>query len=751
MAGPGDTKTGDPGWNEKDVFLGALGKPAAERDAFLDAHCPDAESKARIQTLLRHHAQASDKFVTIDLDAAGTAPTLPSQIEEFKILHRLGEGGMGVVYLAEDTILGRRVALKVLARHLTGSEQALARFREEARSAASLTHPAIVPVFKFGRDGDDYYLVSEYVDGRTLADLIAERKKGLSKENTDDIRQWHRQAAEIIATIADALDTAHRAQIVHRDVKPSNILMDRTRGPRLTDFGIAKHLVEEDRTRQTGLIGSCHYMSPEQADIANTRIDQRSDLFSLGVVLYEMLALRLPFEGATLGQVLIAVIECNPNRLSSLNTGVPKDLETITQKSLEKRPSDRYQTAAHVAADLRCWLAGDPILASPPSIKRMVFRWISKHRRRSTIGVVLILVSALALLSWKLKTSTDATKAWFQIESEVPAKIFCRAISPTTLEPEASEKLLGVTPIVRCSLAPGQYRITLVTADGSLTEFNLIAIATGINNLRVLRGRGIANYARLPSMDQRDSSTLEGALVSASAASQNMQFIPEGNYMFGSDTTSDKRFHSHTVHISSFFLDRYAVTNREYRVFANATGHASPAHWTEYGFDETLAERPVVRISLEDAEAYARWRGKRLPTICEWQAATRGTRGALYPWGDQLEEGSATPGPPIADATDDLSRLDFKLYARYQKCTTNVDVVNNLLGTPHFLQIFGNVRELTGSILIDKRDVISAGRAWSDPVNSTTLGDVWMYPMEAISFKHGFRCAKSAQLPVEQQ
>src|SRR6185436_12587368 len=152
----------------------------------------------------------------------------------------------------------------------------------------------------------------------------------------------------------------------HRDVKPSNILMDPAHGPRLTDFGIAKHLVEEARTRATDVIGSCHYMSPEQASIAKARVDQRSDIFSLGVVLYEMLALRRPFEGDTVVQVLRAVVSLDPPGLAQVDRRIARDLVTICHKALEKEPDRRYQTAAHMAADLRCFLEDRPILARPP-------------------------------------------------------------------------------------------------------------------------------------------------------------------------------------------------------------------------------------------------------------------------------------------------------------------------------------------------------------------------------------------------
>ena len=287
--------------NEKAIFSDALALESHERERYLRDVCPDDSVRLRIEALLRHHIAAGDGVFLRrashpheDSDSH-TFGGLSERIDEFRILRRIGEGGMGSVYLAEDTILGRQVALKVLAPHLIDSDEALARFRQEARAAATVTHPSIVPVFRLAVEGgvergmgaDRHYIVSEFVDGPTLARVFDnERSRRLAGTNssgrTVDLLAWHRRVAECVGTIADALDACHRANIVHRDVKPSNILLDRERGPRLTDFGIAKRLPEPGRGFEpTSVIGSCHYMSPEQASTTGVSIDQRSDIFSL--------------------------------------------------------------------------------------------------------------------------------------------------------------------------------------------------------------------------------------------------------------------------------------------------------------------------------------------------------------------------------------------------------------------------------------------------------------------------------------
>ncbi len=279
-----------------EVFTNALGLEGKTREDYLDEACPTSQARARIEQLLRHHAEAPEEFLTQSVDSA-EAGDVPEQIDEFRIIKRLGEGGMGVVYLAKDTTLDRNVALKILHGHVP-FESAAIRFQDEARSAATLKHPGIVPVFRFGSWGEQKYLVTEFVDGPTLAQLIDTQKQAITQTSTPRaVKGWLRRVAEISLLLAEALEAAHRGNVVHRDVKPSNILMDAQLGPRLTDFGIAKHFKDQEPNIQTGLIGSCHYMSPEQANIEGARVDFRSDIFSLGVVLYEMLTFVRPFEG----------------------------------------------------------------------------------------------------------------------------------------------------------------------------------------------------------------------------------------------------------------------------------------------------------------------------------------------------------------------------------------------------------------------------------------------------------------------
>lgn len=737
-------------WDEKAVFLTFLGLPEDQREAFLEKACPDDVARDRIRTLLRHHGEASEDFLT-ERTKTMSEPERPTMIEEFRILHRLGEGGMGVVYLAEDTVLGRKVALKILARHLSGSEQALARFREEARSAAALKHPAIVPVFKFGRDGDDAFLVSELVEGPTLASVIEEKRRTMTGSGAAGMRDWHRHCAEMVAVIADALDSAHRAEIVHRDVKPSNILIDPDRGPRLTDFGIAKHLTEENRNRHTGIIGSCHYMSPEQAAIADTLVDQRSDIFSLGVVLYEMLALRLPFDGKTIHQVLQAVIHREPPRLRTVNRQIPADLETICHKAIEKSPRDRYQSAAHVAADLRCFLRGDPILAAPPNLVRRARRWISRHR----IAVIAAFSASITLtaggLGWQLKRASDQSMAWLSVFSDKAGRlVYAQSVDPTMFEIAHEARLVGKTPMDRISLSPGQYRLTICSPEsGAFAEFNVLALMPGWDARVSLWAYSDSAESEYAGNDRGASSLLCGKLAPARGLGvEGMARVDAGSFRCGQKNTKRGLLREQKAILPAFFVDEREVSNAEYRSFANATGAHEPFPWKEFGYDPALADRPVVGIRIEDAEAYARWRGKRLPTMLEWQAAARGRHGWYYPWGRKALSPDQLPPFDKVMAEVMQTREARDHYGYYKKYTVSCDTRSPITCSSSLLQVFGNVREITGSIVTTSgASGIAMGRSWFDPPALSKLSDVWTFPVDSFSFMHGFRCAKSAAPP----
>ncbi len=292
------------------------------------------------------------------------APNLVgTQLGKYQLRAEIGRGGMGTVYLGYDPMLDRKVAIKVLAPHLVWEPGFVERFLREARSAARLRHPNIVTIYDVGQQEDRYYIVMEYLAGQTLAQYIAQGGPFSSKH-----------ALPVLSQLADALDYAHRQGLIHRDVKPGNVIVAGDGRATLTDFGVAR-AVQETRLTATGsIVGTPQYMSPEQA--RGDPVDHRSDLYSLGVVAYEMLTGRTPFAATTPHAVLHKLIYEAPPPLRSLRPDLPPAVETVMARALSKEPDARYQTAREMIAALEGALtapAGQQaelpptVAAAPPS------------------------------------------------------------------------------------------------------------------------------------------------------------------------------------------------------------------------------------------------------------------------------------------------------------------------------------------------------------------------------------------------
>jgi eukaryotic-like serine/threonine-protein kinase len=301
----------------------------------------------------------------------------------FRLLEMIGQGSFGSVYRAMDMKLGRLVALKLPRKEILATDADRERFLREAQSAAGLRHPNIVPVYEVGGARDYPFIVSAFINGQTLAEELSRRRFDFS------------ESAQIARAMADALQYAHDRLIVHRDVKPSNIMLEADGQPLLMDFGVAKREGDAVLTDDGQLLGTPAYMSPEQAAGGGARVDRRSDIYSVGVVLYELMTGERPFKGSV-KTVLNQVFDAEPRSPRLLDPRVPRDLTKICLKCLRKLPEDRYQTAKQVSEDLSKFLRGEPVHVT--AISPLVIGWRWARNRPKTAGAIsLVLILAASL------------------------------------------------------------------------------------------------------------------------------------------------------------------------------------------------------------------------------------------------------------------------------------------------------------------------------------------------------------------
>jgi serine/threonine protein kinase len=359
-----------------------------------------------------------------------------SVLDDYRIAREIGRGGMGVVYEAEQISLGRIVALKVVPPNLLRGRSAADRFRREATAVARLSHPRIVGVHGFNQTGGGVaYLAMEYVAGIDLAEIIdrlrtarthGRRFVRVSGPNLDediakwakgrrligtmpgdpriaegvvlDLRNYAHMAAAIALDAADALRHAHAHGIIHRDIKPSNLILAESGRVKLSDFGLAKSVGDGSLTKTGDFIGSPAYVSPEQAASRRKKVDERSDIYSLGVTLYELITLHQPFSGKDVAVILRNILQKDPPTPTKLNPRVPRDLETIVLKAMEKDPDKRYQSAEELGDDLRRFMNFEAISARPLGPVARAARAARRHKVALSIGVMAVAIIVLSVL-----------------------------------------------------------------------------------------------------------------------------------------------------------------------------------------------------------------------------------------------------------------------------------------------------------------------------------------------------------------
>ena len=342
----------------KEIFHQALARPPAERVAFISEACAgDDPLRQEVESLISSDERDGTFLDAPAYEAADSMIVNPPNLKPrqlagpYEIVSFISRGGMGEVYLARDPRLSRKVALKVLPAAFTKDTERLRRFEQEARAASALNHPNIITIYEILRAGSTQLIATEFVEGETLRQRLSHSPLTLS------------ESLHIAVQVADALTAAHKAGIIHRDIKPENIMLRPDGYVKVLDFGLAKlaedspdvpmeeALTKQVRTGSGVVIGTAAYMSPEQA--RGKAVDARTDIFSLGAVIYEMVSQRQPFDGETPSDVLAAILKTEPEPLIALLAGVPVELSRIVMKALRKDPEERYQVVKDLLIDLK--------------------------------------------------------------------------------------------------------------------------------------------------------------------------------------------------------------------------------------------------------------------------------------------------------------------------------------------------------------------------------------------------------------
>ncbi len=351
-----------------------------------------------------------------------------SQIGDYRVVRKVGQGGMGVVYEAEQESLNRRVALKVLPHHIANDKKFIERFKREARAAAKLHHTNIVPVFDVGQEGNTFYYAMQFIEGQPLDDVqreliaIHEDKsstasskisKLISGSNSSGSQAkrmaYFKSIATIAASVADALGYAHERSIIHRDVKPSNLLLDTDGVIWLADFGLAK-TTDSELTETGDFVGTARYMSPERFQ---GTADHLGDIYGLGVTLYELATLKKAFTAENRLQLMDQIANVDPRRPIEINRHLPIDLETIVLKAMEKEPKRRYQSAAEMSADLRRFVDDQPIHARRATLVERVVRWMKRHKAQTAAmfsmaaAILILVVSSILVIQQRNVAQTN--------------------------------------------------------------------------------------------------------------------------------------------------------------------------------------------------------------------------------------------------------------------------------------------------------------------------------------------------------
>jgi len=718
-----------------------------------------------------------DEVATCPKDGMPTMHTItgePVLEGKYHLECRIGQGGMGVVYKARHAFLKTQLAIKIILPDLVGNDpQLVTRFRQEALAAAAIRHQNVVGVTDYGViQGSIPFLVMEYVDGDSLHDLLA-REKVLSPE----------KALELMTAICSGVGAAHHQGIVHRDLKPLNIMICRdkpnlSQAVKILDFGLAKIKSGEllgsfIQAQTTGLMGSPYYMAPEQW--ADDDPDSRSDIYSLGIMLFQMLTGDVPFKGSSIPAIMKKHISDPPPTFAEIGVRLPIEIERAVRHTLQKEKDNRTESVEHMIAEFRRAVEPIGLYSTSGGALPIAPLNIRTNPPQSTVFVDNIAVGQSRDDGWitlngiqsgnhYLRVSHDGFEDWLgDVNCDGrPQQVLAELRSGAGKIPKPPAATVAFnsgshhnTPHSFSSTQgdEGQMQETAVqqwnTGDQGIAVQSmppkkrffspLILGAIALFGLFLLGGvaiggaymAGLFGGNRPAGGAGVNSSTPppKTGLSPVGPIKAEMIQIPGGSFLMGRDDGDLKERPANNVDVGRFWMDKTEVTNGEYLEFVTETGYAPPKHWVNGKPLEGTEMVPVRYVALDDTEAFAKWRSKRdgfkyrLPTEQEWEYAARnGGKNTLYPWGNEWIDGVSIMGVTDSEPSDVGSKPQGK----------------NEWGV---VDLIGNVWEWTSSelkpypgsnVVVEKkpgkRIVVRGGSAHEDPaklkITSTFRVDV---------------------------
>ena len=658
------------------------------------------------------------------------------QLLHYRLIRKIGEGGMGVVYEATDTRLDRNVALKVLPPELTQDPERSARFHQEARLAAAFNHPNIATVHDVGEQDGVTFIVMELVRGEPLRNLVRDKPLEVGK------------AVDVATGIAAGLARAHREGVLHRDLKPDNVVLTDEGVPKILDFGLSKLIGDDEPsgepiasemqtltalaspqvTRAGQVLGTLAYMSPEQ--VQGRPVDARTDVFSFGVMLYEMLTGKQPFAGESSLDTVSAILRDEPAPLDGGRRDVPADLQEILARSLAKEPGERFASGQELHAALA---ALKRRLEAPTAGLGAVLR---RPGVLAAVAVLVLLIAAGAAwlihrnsrISWARNEALPEIERLYDAGDEDAAiRLLYEASEIIPEDPRLLEYVSSITvPLSFDSDPPGA---TVYTKGYNhparewihLGEAPIVDVAIGLPARFRVEKEGYVAFEGAPFAMQQTF-----RLFREDEMPPGMVHVPAGAAEFGA---------GEAVALDEFWIDKYEVTNREYKAFVDdggyrddrfwdegvdrstfvdTTGRAGPAGWALGSYPDGEDDLPVSGVSWFEAAAYAAWAGKSLPTVFHWRlAAQQSVFSEILLWSNFDTRGPAPVGT----------------YAG--------------LGPNGTYDMAGNVREWCVNRTGDRNHIL--GGAWSEPnylYRSTDAADP--HDRSAIN---GFRCMQNSEPP----